>query len=72
MERQPPLARHLQRAIHDARYPLSPRLDPLKAILAKLEPPKPADRPIAAAESWHRAKSRDADEAEGKRGGIRL
>jgi hypothetical protein len=29
----------LRRAIDEARYPLAPRLDPLKAILAKLEPP---------------------------------
>jgi hypothetical protein len=31
----------LRREIDEARYPLSPRLDPLKAILAKLEPPVP-------------------------------
>jgi hypothetical protein len=32
------LARLLRRAIDDDRYPLSPRVVPLKAILAKLEP----------------------------------
>jgi hypothetical protein len=32
------LAQHLKRAIGSDRYPLSPRLAPLKAILAKLRP----------------------------------
>jgi hypothetical protein len=31
----------LRRALDEARFPLSPRLDPLKAILAKLDPPAP-------------------------------
>jgi len=31
----------LRRTIDSDRYPLSPRLAPLKAILAKLEPPQP-------------------------------
>jgi hypothetical protein len=35
------LAYFLQRTNGEYRYPLSPRLAPLKAILAKLEPPKP-------------------------------
>jgi hypothetical protein len=35
------LAKHLRHAIDYDRYPLAPRLDPLKAILAKLEPPPP-------------------------------
>ena len=39
------LAKHLRQAIDDARYPLAPRLDPLKAILAKLDPPKPRPEP---------------------------
>jgi hypothetical protein len=40
------LTKHLRQAIEYARYPYAPRLDPLKAILAKLEPqpPKP-ERP---------------------------
>jgi hypothetical protein len=38
------LAQLLRRAIVDDRYPLSPRLAPLKA-LAKLEPPKPRPDP---------------------------
>lgn len=53
------LTRHLREAIDYARYPLAPRLDPLKAILVKLDPPaavttkppqtpKPGDRPRAA------------------------
>jgi hypothetical protein len=33
------LAEHLRRAIDNDRFPLSPRLAPLKAILAKLDPP---------------------------------
>jgi hypothetical protein len=35
------LIRLLRRTIDDERYPLSPRLAPLKAILAKLDPEKP-------------------------------
>jgi len=35
------LAALLRRTIEDDRYPLSPRLRPLKAILAKLDPPAP-------------------------------
>jgi hypothetical protein len=36
------LTRHLRQAIDYDPYPLGLRLDPLKAILAKLEPSKPA------------------------------
>jgi hypothetical protein len=32
------LAKHLRQAIDNHRYPLAPRLDPLKSVLAKLEP----------------------------------
>jgi hypothetical protein len=39
------LAKHLRHAIDEARYPLAPWLDPLKAILAKLEPPAPRSEP---------------------------
>jgi hypothetical protein len=35
------LARLLRNTIDDDRYPLSPRLGLLKAILAKLDPPTP-------------------------------
>jgi hypothetical protein len=37
----------LRETLEYARFPLAPRLDPLKAILAKLEPPppRPAPRP---------------------------
>jgi hypothetical protein len=35
------LAQLLRRTINDDPYPLSPRLAPLKAILAKLNPPEP-------------------------------
>jgi hypothetical protein len=35
------LAQLLRRTIDEDRYPLSPRLAPLEAILAKLEPPAP-------------------------------
>ena len=40
-EEQAALIELLRRAIDEARYPLSPWLDPLKAILEKLEPPVP-------------------------------
>ena len=40
------LAKHLRQAIDHHRYPLAPRLNPLKAILAKLEPPKPRPEPL--------------------------
>jgi hypothetical protein len=40
------LAKHLLDAIDYARYPFAPRLDPLKAILAKLEPPAPRPEPL--------------------------
>jgi hypothetical protein len=36
----------LRRAIDEEHYFLSPRLDPLKAILAKLEPPAPKPEPL--------------------------
>jgi hypothetical protein len=39
------LATFLRRAIDDDRYPLSPPLAPLKAILAKLNPPQPPSEP---------------------------
>jgi len=42
------LIRFLTRTIDDDPYPLSPRLLPLKAILAKLEPPKPQPEPLPA------------------------
>jgi len=47
MTRRPPLAGLLRRTIADDRYPLSPRLAPLKGILAKLESPaaRPEPRP---------------------------
>jgi hypothetical protein len=35
------LVRHLHHAIDEDRYPLSPRLAPLRATLAKLDPVKP-------------------------------
>lgn len=35
------LTMHLRQALDNARYPFAPRLDPLKAILAKLDPPEP-------------------------------
>ena len=39
------LVRHLRQALDYHRYPLAPRLDPLKSILDKLEPPKPRPEP---------------------------
>ena len=40
------LAKHLRQAIDYDPYPLGPRPDPLKAILAKLEPPAPKPEPL--------------------------
>jgi hypothetical protein len=40
------LTKHLREAIEYARYPLAPRLDPLKSILAKLDPPDPRPEPL--------------------------
>lgn len=40
------LVAHLRHAIEYDRYPMAPRLDPLKAILAKLEPPEPKPEPL--------------------------
>jgi hypothetical protein len=36
----------LRRTIEYDRYPMAPRLDPLKAILAKLDPQPPAPAPL--------------------------
>jgi hypothetical protein len=41
------LTKHLRQALDYARYPLAPRLDPLKAILAKLDPPAPKPEPLS-------------------------
>jgi hypothetical protein len=41
------LARHLRDALDYSRYPFAPRRDPLKAILAKLDPPKPRPATVA-------------------------
>jgi hypothetical protein len=40
------LVAHLKHALDYARFPLAPRLDPLKAILTKLEPPTPQPEPL--------------------------
>lgn len=40
------LAKHPRYALDYDPYPLAPRLDPLKAILAKLEPPTPEPEPL--------------------------
>lgn len=40
------LAKHLREALDYARYPFAPQLDPLKAILAKLEPPGLQPEPL--------------------------
>ncbi len=56
------LAKHLRRTIDDDPFPLAPRLDPLKAVLAKLDPPalrpeplpplKPGDAPSVGRSKW--------------------
>lgn len=52
----PLLAKHLRQAIDEARYPLAPRLDPLKAILSKLETPKAETRTLTRLNpAWGRA-----------------
>lgn len=40
------LAKHPRRALDDNPYPKAPRPDPLKAILAKLDPPAPKPEPL--------------------------
>lgn len=40
------LKKHLRRTIEDDPYPLAPRLDPLKAILTKLDPPAARPQPL--------------------------
>ena len=40
-EEERTLAALLRQTLDYARYPLAPRLDPLKSILAKLDPPTP-------------------------------
>jgi hypothetical protein len=40
------LTKGLHKLIDGDRFPLAPRLNPLKAILAKLEPPKPPPEPL--------------------------
>jgi hypothetical protein len=45
-EEKAALAALLKRTIDADRYPLSPRINQLRAILAKLEPPKPAPAPF--------------------------
>jgi hypothetical protein len=40
------LARHLRRKLDDERFPIAPRLDPVKAILAKLEPTARRPEPL--------------------------
>jgi hypothetical protein len=44
-DEQAALVRLIRRALDD-RYPLAPRLDPLKSILAKLDPPVPRPDPL--------------------------
>ena len=40
------LRKHLREALDYCRYPFAPRLDPLKSILAKLDPPAPRPEPL--------------------------
>jgi hypothetical protein len=40
------LTKHLRQVFDYARYPLAPRLDPLKSVLAKIEPPAPQREPL--------------------------
>jgi hypothetical protein len=40
------LVAHLRHALEYDPFPYAPRLDPLKAILAKLDPPTPQPEPL--------------------------
>ena len=40
------LVAHLRHALEYDRFPFAPRLDPLKAVLAKLDPPAPKPEPL--------------------------
>jgi hypothetical protein len=55
------IERPLRRTIDDDRYPMSPRLAPLKTILAKLDPPRP--KPVIPAPLKGRAAPSAKDEA---------
>lgn len=52
-EERAALIRYLRDGIEHERFPLSPRLVPIRAILAKLEPP-PAPLPPAEREAMYR------------------
>ena len=45
------LAQLLRSTIEDSRYPLSPRLAPLRAILAKVDPPN-LGSPLPPSKGW--------------------
>jgi hypothetical protein len=50
------LARYLRQKLDDERFPFAPGLDPLKGILAKLEPPAPRPEPLPPLkQAWGRA-----------------
>jgi hypothetical protein len=49
------LTRYLRQKLYDERFPLAPRLDPLKAILAKLDPPGASTGTTTAAAAGHGA-----------------
>jgi hypothetical protein len=40
------LVRAVRKILDEDRFPLAPRLDPLKAVLAKLDPPAPRTEPL--------------------------
>jgi hypothetical protein len=40
------LTRYLRQKLDDERFPLAPRLNPLKAVLAKVDPPAPRPEPL--------------------------
>lgn len=60
------LTRHLRPALDYDAYPLAPWVDPLKAILAKLDPPKPQARTLATAETRHGEDGGGGDRSFGK------
>jgi hypothetical protein len=62
---------HLRHALEHGPFPFAPRLDLLKAILAKLEPPTPQVEPPPPHKGWHGVQAR-ARAAEAVRSRARM
>ena len=68
MKKRLPLARLLCDAIDGDRYPLSPRVQTLKAILAKIRP-EPVREPLPVAKALYR---RARQQRDGGAAGVRI